>query len=418
MPLFYHRAKLFRSVLCWMLALALSTVPSNSVVAQPNAAAMSIRTRLEAGAPAQGPEPSHLPGVQAQAPGETNMGKIDMRYLTSRSAIVAVVRPAQILASPFAQVFPVEVASAASMKYIGLDATEIEEVVAFSDAPNPVSPGYAVTLKFKNPIRAASIPVERRAHAQLADLGGKKYLRSASPIMYSLYGPNNHTLVAAPDVTLHQLVESMNQPKSGPLVDRIRETPAGNDLYLAVDMAALRPFIQIGLAQVPVKIPPTAKAGLELLNVIAAVELTLNVSAPGPTSLVLHCKDETAAIKIEAVIQEVLQKMRSTPDTEQPMGDNVIAQAMERYWERMRQPITPQRNGTSISCVHIDGQNPAQQQLVAAAIIGTAATVLNPTLKAIQNTVMKSQTPPPGPSGPGGAETLATPPASPEGGTP
>ncbi len=423
MPLIRRRTKLIQYLLSWTLIVSMVTGPSVQAWAQTNAAAMSVRTRLEGTTP-EGPEspqpgaPAAVPGSSPVIPGESSAGKIDLRYLAPKSAVVAVVRPSQILASPFAQVFPVEVASAAAMKYLGFDAAEMEEVVGFADASNPVAPGYGVAFKFKNPIRATSIPVERRAHAQLADLGGKKYLRSASPMMYSLYGPNNRTLVAAPDAALHQLVESMSQPKSGPLLDRVHEVSAGNDLYLAVDVAALRPFIQMGLAQSPANIPPAAKANLEMLNEISAVELTLNVSAPGPTSFVLHCNDDEAAQKVETAIQEALQKMRSTPATEQPMDDNFMAQAMERYWERMRQPITPQRNGTSITCVHIDGQNPAQQQLVAATIIGIAASALAPAIKAAQNAAMKNQATLSGPGGPGGPEGPMGAPGSPEGGTP
>ncbi len=421
MPLIRRRTKPIRHVLSWTLIVSMITGPSVQAWAQTNAAAMSVRTRLEGTTP-EGPEPQQPgpgPSSPPAMPGESSAGKIDLRYIAPKAAVVAVIRPSQILASPFAQLFPVEVASAAAMKHIGFDAAEIEEVVAYGDASNPVAPGYGVTFKFKNPIRATSIPVERRAHAQLADLAGKKYLRSMSPMMYSLYGANNRTLVAAPDAALQQLVKSMSEPKSGPLVDRVREIPSGNDLYLAVDIAALRPFIQMGLAQAPAKIPPAAMANLELLNDIAAAELTLNVSAPGPTSLVLHCNDEAAAQKIETLMQEAMQKTRSAPGAEQPMGDSVISQAMEQYWERMRQPITPQRNGASITCVHIDGQNPAQQQLVTAAIIGIAASALSPALKAAQNAAMKNAATPPGPGGAGepGAE-VPGPGPGPEGGTP
>jgi hypothetical protein len=325
------------------------------------------------------------------------------------------VRPAQILASPTAQVFPVEVASAAATKYLGFDAAEMDEVVAFTDASNPAAPGYGVTFKFKNPIRATSIPTERRAHAQLAELGGKKYLRSAVPMMYSLYGPNNKTLVAATDAALHQLVESGNPPKTGPLIDRVREAPSGSDLYLAVDLATLRPFMQMGLMQAQSKIPPDAKPYLDMLNLVSAIELTFNMSAPGPSSLVVHCNDDAAAQKVESTIQETIQKMRAAPQIEQPAGDDPIAQAMTRYKERMLQVITPMRNGTSITCFHIDGQNPGQQQLITVGVSALAGALLAPAAQAARNVPMSKQAAqgvgaPPGTPGPPGA------PGSPEGG--
>jgi hypothetical protein len=237
------------------------------------------------------------------------------------------------------------------LKHLGFDSAEIEEVVGFVDVSNPTAPAYGTTFKFKNPIRASSIPPEMRAHAQLAELGGKKYLRSALPTMHSLYGPNNKTLVAATDAALRQMVENASQPKSGPLLDRLREVPGGSDLYVAVDVATLRPFIQMGVAQAQAlgKAPPEAKQNLEMLNLVSALELVLNVSAPGPTSLVVHCTDDAAAQKLESTVQDFLQKLRASKPTEQPASNDPITQAMDRYKDRMLQLFQPQRNGTSVT---------------------------------------------------------------------
>ena len=67
-------------------------------------------------------------------------------------------------------------------------------------------------------------------------------------MMYSLYGPNSSTLILAPDSTLRQLLANASQDSSGPMIDRIRDVPAGNDLYVAVNVTSLRPIISMGLA--------------------------------------------------------------------------------------------------------------------------------------------------------------------------
>jgi hypothetical protein len=383
--------------LCLTLAVATALGPALLTQAQTSAAAMAVRQRVEGKLP-EGPEssPPQPPGTASSgsAPSvsaEPTSGKLDTKYIAPGAAVVIVVRPSQILASPMAQVFPVEVVSAAATKNLGFDAAEMEEVVGFVDASNPAAPAYGTTFKFKNPIRATSIPAERRAHAQLAELNGKKYLRSAVPMMYSLYGPNNKTLVVATDAALHQLVESSGQSKAGPLMDRLREVSAGSDLYVAVDVASLRPFIQMGLAQAQAKIPPQAQPFIGMLNLVSAVELTLNVSAPGPSSLVVHCTDEAAAQKVESTIQEGIQKMKVAQQSEPPAGDDPIAQAMARYGERMWQPFLPQRSGTSITCFHVDGQNPAQQQLVTVGVIGVAVALLLPAVQASRHAAMRKQ---------------------------
>jgi hypothetical protein len=145
-------------------------------MAQTNAAAMAVRQRVEGMSP-EGQETRQSQGQPQGAPGpapgqsvsaELSSGKIDTRYIVPTAAVVVVVRPSQILASPIAQIFPVEVASAAGLKHLGFDATEIEEIDSFVDVSNPTAPAYGTTFKFKNPIRAASIPPEKRAHTQLA----------------------------------------------------------------------------------------------------------------------------------------------------------------------------------------------------------------------------------------------------------
>src|SRR4051794_25154216 len=221
----------FQRVLSLTLAAAIASGPLASALAQTNAAAMAVRQRVEGLSPA-GPESPQPPGAPAPTPGQVApaapaAGKIDTRYISANAAAVIVIRPAQLLSAPIAQMLPVELVVAA----VGFEPAEIEEIVAFADPPT-AGLSYGVTFKFKNPIRASSIPLERRSHVQLAELGGKKYLRSMNPILYSLYAPNNRTVVAAPDGALQQLVTSAAQPKSGPMMDRIRDVAAGSDLYV------------------------------------------------------------------------------------------------------------------------------------------------------------------------------------------
>ena len=127
-----------------------------------------------------------------------------------------------------------------------------------------------------------------------------------------------------------------------------------------------------------------------MLNLVSAVELTLNVSAPGPSSLVVHCNDDAGAQQVESAIQEGIQKLRAAQQTGQPAGDDPIAQAMTKYGERMLQPLLPQRNATSITCFHIDGQNPGQQELMKVAIT-VASSALMPAVQAARNTAMRNQ---------------------------
>jgi hypothetical protein len=43
---------------------------------------------------------------------------------------------------------------------------------------------------------------------------------------------------------------------------------------------------------------------------------------------------------------------------------------MHHYKQRMKSLFRQQRNGATLTCFHIDGNNPAQQQVVSAAVVG------------------------------------------------
>jgi hypothetical protein len=278
-----------------------------------------------------------------------------------------VIRPSQILAAPIAQMLPVEIVTA----YLGFDPAEIEDVTAFVD-PLTAGMGYGATFHFKNPVRATSIPLERRSHVQLADLAGKKYLQSPNPLMYSLYAPNNRTIIAATDAALKQLLATANQPKAGPAIERIRDVPAHSDLYLSVDGATLQMLVPLALASRginPAQAPPELKQQLEMLPLISSIELTLNMSNPGPSSFVVRCTDDAAAQKFEAIIQQARQKMAAGPQAEQPGAGNPMLQAATRYKDRLLQVCPMQREGNNIVFFRTDGQNAAQQQFVSAIVV-------------------------------------------------
>jgi hypothetical protein len=373
-----------------ILAVSLATLPTASAIAQTNAAAMAVRQRVEGlqaapeGQPAAAsPESPHQ--VSAEGPvssspsaGAAVPGKLDTRYISSNAAAVIVLRPAQILASPIAQVFPVEVASAAGLSYIGFDPAEMEEVIAFAQ-PSTASPipDFGVTFKFKSQIRATSIAPQWRAQSRLGELGGKKYLRSGIPMMPSLYGPNNKTLIAASEPALQELVSNANQPKTGPLVDRIREVSSGNDLYFAINVAAFRPMLQMGAPMAVSKVSAQGLPLLEIANLVAAAELTFNVATSGPTSLVFHANDDTAAQKLETLIQEFTKRKNGlATQSGQATADDPIKQGLNRYLERIAKLSQVQRSGNDLTIFNLDGQDPVQRKFIEASVLSVAVRIL------------------------------------------
>jgi hypothetical protein len=377
-------AERIRVFVCIVLTTAIAIATPRDGKAQ--GAIQAVRQRVQGlggpGAPPSDTPPGGAGPERPLSPG-ANGAKLDVTYVSPNSAVLLVMRPAQILASPIAQTFPLEVASAAAVKYVGFDLVDVEEVVAFLDLTNPIAPSYGLTIKFTKPFRAAALPPTVRPAVQLSELNGKKYLQSAHPLFPSFYGPNNKTMIAAPDAMLKQIVSANSGPKSGKLLDMVHDIPAGNDLYLALDLVPLRPMMQMGLAQAQAqqKAPPEAKQYLEALNQVSAAELTVNIVAMGPISLVLHGNDEPAAQQIETFLRESVQKYQTAAAEPQPGGDDTMNQAMSRYRERMSRPLQPTRNGTAVTCFHIDAQDQSQRQFIGGVLFGYAAATAAPMLE-------------------------------------
>jgi hypothetical protein len=335
-------------------------------------------------------------------PYAASTGSVDTSYVSPTAIAVVAMRPAQAMASPLAQLLPSEVFTA----FLGFDPTSVEEIVVFVDPVNLMGPTtYGATFKFTAPFRAATIRREIRAHAQLSEFAGKRYLQSQHPIMPSFFGPDNRTLLVAPDAALRRLVETRGQPKSGALHERLRTAPSGNDLYVAVDMAALRPFAQMGIAQAQASgsVPPPAQKYLELPKLISALELTFNVSDAGPMSLVLHAADETAAGQLETLLVQAADPYQSAASRGD--GSDPVAMAVAQYADRVSQPFRPQRVGNSVTLFQIEGQNPARQQLASLAVLGVQVAVQ------AARTAMQQAAMPPAPTATGGEVIESTPPA-------
>jgi hypothetical protein len=186
-------------------------------------------------------------------------------------------------------------------------------------------------------------------------------------------------------------------------------------LYLALDVAAIRPLMQMGLAQVPPSVQPAAKQFLDALNLVTSAELTVNVVTPGPTSLVVQGNDEPAAQQIETMLQEAAQKMRTTGTPEQPgpPADDPVQQAMGRYKERMLQHLQPLRNGTSVTCMKIDGQDPSQRLIIGIAMAQLTVAAVMPAIQVARNSARKAQAAKAGSTSETGPESPPGAPASP-----
>jgi hypothetical protein len=387
----------FFRLLSILLAVVMAVGPTTNVLAQ--GAVQAVRQRAEnLGAGATQPLREPVPDNIERALAGPAAGTIDTTYVSPGAMAVVVLRPAQLMSAPVTEMLPREVATAAGLKYLGFDPADVDEVIAFADMTNPLAPGYGLTIKFNKPFKGSSIPAELRAHAQLAELGGKKYLQAGgqNPMLPSFYGPNNQTLVIAPDATLRQLVAGGQAAKSGPMLDRLRDVPGGSDLYAVVDMTMVRPMIQMAVAQAP-PIPPEMQPLLEAPNHMSAAELTVNLTTSGPTSLIVHANDEASAQRLEELIAELSRKQQEQiraqfaqlAASNDPV-ERALAQYMERISSSWNKPLAPTREGATLTMFRTE-LGASQNPMVTAAIGGILVALLLPAVQAAREAARRNQ---------------------------
>jgi hypothetical protein len=324
--------------------------------------------------------------------------------VASNASILVVLRPAQIMTSPVAQMLPTEVATAAGRQYLGIDPADVDEVVLFGDPSNMLAPSYGAVFKFNKPFRAINLVSSIRAGAKKAEFNGKTYLQNGVPLMPSFYGPNNKTLIMAPDATLRQVVQAVAEPKSGPLMDRVRDVPSGSDLYAFINVANLKDALPMLANFGGPAIPPDK---MQMLQGVSAVEMNVNLATRGPLSCVVHCTDDAAAQQLEMMLNAMNNGAPQGPvpgAPEPPAISTPASEAMAQYWQRMKQKFQPQRNGTSITVFRIEADDPLQPQLLGMVVGAAMSKNFMPQLGGMQPPMM-----------PGGMPAGGMPAAGPEG---
>lgn len=317
------------------------------------------------------------------------------------AAAVLVIKPAQILRSPIADAFPHEILQAASLQETGLDPLDMQTLVIAVSPPEQGQPSYAARATFKNP---ANLKVGTATeHTQAGMLGGKRYLQSQDMMAPSFYMPSENTLIAAPDTTLRSAFEQQGDGADGngaapsKFMAACQKAIHDDDLYLACDLAAVRPYIQMGLTfvqDIPAELSPLkAVPGL-----VKGLEFRLNFTQDRPTELVVTADNEEAAAKVISLVDSVKQlaaaKMIAAAEQLLASSDP-IEQATGRYQLRMATQLPKQvqfeQSGDAIKVFRLDASNQQGQViLVYTAVVGVLVALLLPAIQSAREAARRS----------------------------
>jgi hypothetical protein len=318
----------------------------------------------------------------------------NVAYALPNACLIAVLRPAQILKSPVAELMPTEVMQAAAVKELGLDPMNAEQIVASVAPPVGGPPSYSVLLKFSQPASLKSGEITE--HTENAEVRGKSYLRSKELLLPSFYSIDDKSILAAPDFSLMQLVNREGRPEISPLAADLAAADKGDDLLVLLDLEPLRPLINMAIAQS--QLPPELGSLQEIPSLLKRVQLRFNLTQPQPTELIAIANSEQDAMRIVEIFNEMkkLLAQKMVEESNKALAsDDPVEQASGRYSQRMAKywygKLQLNREGDRLILLREEGGVDPSKQFTYVATIGVLVALLLPAVQAAREAARRAQ---------------------------
>jgi hypothetical protein len=320
---------------------------------------------------------------------------LDMSYALPSACVIVAARPAQILNSPTAQMFPVEVLQAAAIQAVGLDPLAAEQLLVCVGSPTQGPPNYSVVARFSAPAMQLKAG-ELTQHTQPGSFNGTPYLQSMHPLLPSFYMADPQTLVATPDATLAQIAGAEGALPPESLAAKFAAASHGDDLLVMVDVEPLRPLINMGLMQA--QLPPELAQLREIPNLLKTVQLRFNLSRPGMTEIIASANNEQDALKLMRmfdVVKQLMAEQSAAAAAQMLASDDPVEQAAGRYIQRMSK-LTDERlqlvqEGEQFVLVRTDLHSSGGGPMFSVATVGVLVALLLPAVQAAREAARRAQ---------------------------
>ena len=326
----------------------------------------------------------------------------ELEYAAPGACVVAVIRPKRVLAAESMRLMPLEIVQAAGMEHLGIDPLEMERIVFSVAPPLQGPPAYVLHATFAKPFELKRGEVT--AHTEPGELDGQPYLKSRQFMLPSFYAPNPSSLVAAPDLSLNTIVAG--DQAENPLVAAAARAAAGDDLYIQIDLEALRPLIGMALTQVPPDFPEEARPLLQIPSLLKSIELTINITNRSMSELVVAANNEADAEQAEELLEQLkdlfVTKMSEEMERDQQAAtllasDDPVEQATGRYMRRMQtefmntvRQFKLARDGARFNLIQIDPEQFGGNPMITTATIGVLVALLLPAVQAAREAARRT----------------------------
>ena len=319
--------------------------------------------------------------------------KLDFRYVTPESTAAVAVQPRRVLTAPELEFLPTEVIIAAGKQHLGIDPSEVEQVLVIAEPPVPGGlPQVGIVIRMVKALPEGRILGPLWDQTEEGQLDGKPY-RKGGAMGFGIFRADACTLIVADEALLRKMLANRAAPKPGPVTKILGAMPAMPDATAVLVVAPLRTLADAALAQAP--LPPPLAELKKVPDLVDSVVVRLNLTGNAPTDLTVRARDEAAAKDLAEIIDRVLalakETMRSQIASGPMLENDPVQQAAMQYAkrisERMLDALRPARKGDSLTLGTRGGQGETQ-----IATIGILVSLLLPAVQAAREAARRSQT--------------------------
>ncbi|WP_197439648.1 DUF1559 family PulG-like putative transporter [Calycomorphotria hydatis] len=260
--------------------------------------------------------------------------------VTPNTALVISLRPKQLLIDEELQMLPYEVADAAGEKFLGMPARSIEHVFAIGEVPQASPPLYAVAVQADRAWDFEEFADEVAGHTEFAMLNDVGYLKNTTdnPWMPSFYLLNEKkTLLVAPTAMIEKLIGEETQETENSITEMIANRGLNDDLYVAADLEAIRPFLFIGIGAAASQVPEKFRKYTALPTLLKSLQFSMNYSNDAISGISVVANNETDAENFKKLLRQGAEEFLNafSQEIDKQHSDDPVERAIVAYLQRV-----------------------------------------------------------------------------------
>ncbi|MEX2111586.1 MAG: DUF1559 domain-containing protein [Pirellulales bacterium] len=228
---------------------------------------------------------------------------VDVDYIPYDAIAAVVLHPRRLLTSPKFELWPIEVATAVGMDYLGIDPAKVEQaigVLGMTGLPAG-QPGLGLILHFAEPYDKAAVMDRLGQSTAQATYNGKTYYKPTAQGGFGFAMPDERTLLVGTELALRGMLKPPKDPP--PLVKLLEKVDTSKSAVAVLDFATVQPMVSLAIETLP-PVPAPFNEFLLAHEHLSWVELEIDLEASPTIAFALGGNDEASASKLKELLEK------------------------------------------------------------------------------------------------------------------